>query len=55
MSADPKQMTDGAQEYPGRPPQPDEVVPAYVFFASELSSYSTGEALGALGGETHPG
>lgn len=39
----------------GRPAQPDELAPSYVFFASELSSYSTGEVLGALGGETHPG
>lgn len=39
----------------GRPAQPNEIAPAYVFFASGLSSYSTGEVLGALGGETHPG
>ena len=39
----------------GRPAQPDELAPSFVFFASELSSYSTGEVLGALGGETHPG
>lgn len=39
----------------GRAAQPDELAPSYVFFASDLSSYSTGEVLGALGGETHPG
>jgi NAD(P)-dependent dehydrogenase (short-subunit alcohol dehydrogenase family) len=45
----------GSQVPFGRAAQPDEIAPAYVFFASELSSYSTGEVLGALGGETHPG
>ena len=45
----------GEQTPFGRPAQPDELAPSYVFFASELSSYSTGEVLGALGGETHPG
>ena len=36
-----------------RPAQPDEVAPAYVFFASEAdSSYITGEVLTLLGGET---
>jgi len=37
----------------GRPAQPDEVAPAFVFFASEAdSSYITGEVLTLLGGET---
>ena len=37
----------------GRPAQPEEVAPAYVFFASEAdSSYITGEVLTLLGGET---
>jgi NAD(P)-dependent dehydrogenase (short-subunit alcohol dehydrogenase family) len=37
----------------GRPAQPDEVAPAFVFFASEGdSSYITGEVLTLLGGET---
>ena len=36
-----------------RPGQPEEVAPAYVFFASETdSSYITGEVLTLLGGET---
>ncbi len=37
----------------GRPAQPEEVAPAFVFFASETdSSYITGEVLTLLGGET---
>ena len=40
----------------GRPGQPDEVSPAFVFFASEVdSSYISGEVLGVLGGETKAG
>jgi NAD(P)-dependent dehydrogenase (short-subunit alcohol dehydrogenase family) len=36
-----------------RPAQPEEVAPAFVFFASEVdSSYITGEVLTLLGGET---
>jgi NAD(P)-dependent dehydrogenase (short-subunit alcohol dehydrogenase family) len=36
-----------------RPAQPEEVAPAFVFFASEAdSSYITGEVLALLGGET---
>jgi NAD(P)-dependent dehydrogenase (short-subunit alcohol dehydrogenase family) len=40
----------------GRPAQPEEVAPAYVFFASEAdSSFITGEVLTLLGGETTAG
>jgi NAD(P)-dependent dehydrogenase (short-subunit alcohol dehydrogenase family) len=36
-----------------RPAQPEEVAPAFVFFASEAdSSYITGQVLTLLGGET---
>lgn len=36
-----------------RPAQPEEIAPAFVFFASEIdSSYITGEVLTILGGET---
>lgn len=34
----------------GRPGQPAEVAPAYVYFASQESSYVTGEILGVTGG-----
>ncbi|HEU5055140.1 MAG TPA: SDR family oxidoreductase [Kofleriaceae bacterium] len=37
----------------GRPAQPEEIAPAFVYFASEAdSSYVTGEVLTLLGGET---
>ena len=40
----------------GRPAQPDEIAPSYVFFASDrLSSYYSGEVLAPTGGETLPG
>jgi NAD(P)-dependent dehydrogenase (short-subunit alcohol dehydrogenase family) len=43
----------GADTPMERPAQPEEVAPAYVFFASEGdSSYITGEVLTLLGGET---
>lgn len=43
----------GADTPMKRPAQPEEIAPAYVFFASEAdSSYVTGEVLTLLGGET---
>jgi len=46
----------GAKTPLKRPAQPEEVAPAYVFFASEAdSSYITGEVLTLLGGETSAG
>lgn len=40
----------------GRPAQPEEIAPAFVFFASNVdSSYVTGEVLTLLGGETRAG
>ena len=43
----------GADTPMGRPAQPEEVAPAFVFFASDVdSSYITGEVLTLLGGET---
>lgn len=39
-----------------RPAQPEEIAPAFVYFASEIdSSYVTGEVLTLLGGETTAG
>ncbi len=40
----------------GRPADPDEIAPSYVFFASpQFSSYYSGEVLAPVGGETMPG
>jgi len=44
----------GADTPYGRPGQPAEVAPAYVFFASEASSYITAEVLGVTGGNHLP-
>jgi NAD(P)-dependent dehydrogenase (short-subunit alcohol dehydrogenase family) len=50
----PKDVAEFGQDTPlGRPAQPEEIAPAYVFFASDAdSSYITGVVLPALGGET---
>jgi NAD(P)-dependent dehydrogenase (short-subunit alcohol dehydrogenase family) len=46
----------GAKTPMARPGQPEEVAPAYVFFASEAdSSYISGEVLTILGGQTRAG
>ena len=46
----------GAKTPLGRPGQPEEVAPAFVFFASEAdSSYINGEILTLLGGEVRAG
>ncbi len=46
----------GADTPMQRPAQPEEIAPAFVYFASEVdSSYVTGEVLTLLGGETTAG
>ncbi|MBV9598500.1 MAG: SDR family oxidoreductase [Chloroflexi bacterium] len=52
-----EQVAKFGQQVPyKRPAQPEEVAPAYVFFASDGdSSYITGEVLTLLGGETAAG
>lgn len=46
----------GAETPMKRPAQPEEIAPAFVFFASEAdSSYITGEVLTLLGGDTTAG
>ncbi len=55
---DPKDMAEyGGKSVPmGRPGQPEEMAPAYVFFASEGdSSYISGEVLSLYGGTTQAG
>jgi NAD(P)-dependent dehydrogenase (short-subunit alcohol dehydrogenase family) len=50
----PEKVAKFGSEVPfGRPAQPEEIAPAYVYFASEVdSSYVTGEVLTLLGGRT---
>jgi hypothetical protein len=46
----------GTQVPMGRPAQPDENAPSYVYFSTgRLSSYCSGEVLAPIGGETLPG
>jgi len=48
--------TDAAGRPMGRPAQPEELAPAYVFLASNAdSSYITGSVLQVMGGETTGG
>jgi NAD(P)-dependent dehydrogenase (short-subunit alcohol dehydrogenase family) len=53
----PKDVAEFGADTPlKRPAQPEEIAPAYVYFASEIdSSYVTGEILTLLGGETTAG
>jgi len=51
-----KIKTFGEKTPLGRPAQPEELAPAYVFLASDAdSSYITGEILAVMGGGTTPG
>jgi NAD(P)-dependent dehydrogenase (short-subunit alcohol dehydrogenase family) len=54
---DPEAVSEFGMKQPmERPAQPEEVAPAFVFFASNAdSSYITGEVLTLLGGETRAG
>jgi NAD(P)-dependent dehydrogenase (short-subunit alcohol dehydrogenase family) len=54
---EPKDVAEFGADTPfKRPAQPEEIAPAYVYFASEIdSSYVTGEVLTLLGGETTAG
>jgi NAD(P)-dependent dehydrogenase (short-subunit alcohol dehydrogenase family) len=50
--ASPEQIAQfGRQTEMGRPAQPEEIAPAYVFLASDVdASFITGQILPALGG-----
>jgi NAD(P)-dependent dehydrogenase (short-subunit alcohol dehydrogenase family) len=52
----PDDVAFGADTPMKRPAQPEEIAPAFVYFALEIdSSYVTGEILTLLGGETTAG
>jgi NAD(P)-dependent dehydrogenase (short-subunit alcohol dehydrogenase family) len=57
VAQDAKAVTKFGEDTPmKRPAQPEEIAPAYVFFASNAdSSFVTGEVLTLLGGETTAG
>ena len=54
---EPEKVAEFGKDQPmGRPAQPEEIAPSFVFFASNADSrYITGEVLTLLGGETRAG
>jgi hypothetical protein len=55
MSFGPEKVSQFGKDTPeGRPAQPKEMAPIYVFLASEESSYIVGEVIGATGGTPLP-
>ncbi|MGH8728129.1 MAG: SDR family oxidoreductase [Burkholderiales bacterium] len=55
MSFEGKEVAEFGKESPmGRPAQPKEMAPIYVFLASSESSYVVGEVVGATGGKPLP-